>query len=195
MQYIVSRWDMEDSIHKKNKVLVKYTVRPYDLFYDLTYYSLKQAKEQKKLRTYNCMITMVFCAFSIEAFINHLGAEMIPGWESFERKPINDKLKLISNSIHFPLDKRKKPICYIDMIFNYRDNIAHGRTETINKNQIVGPDGIPEMPSAEWEEKTTLKKAEDFRKYTKEIIISLSHDLANNDFPLGLSSDADWWGI
>jgi hypothetical protein len=144
-------------VFQNKKVLVRKTIRSYDYFYELTYYSLKQAEEQKKTRLYNCMITMVFCAFSIEAYVNHLGAQMIPEWETIERSTLDEKLLIISNSKKITLNKIEKPFCYLNMIFDYRDNIAHGRTQTITRNQSMNPGGIPNMPTAKWEEMTTLK--------------------------------------
>lgn len=186
---------MEDFQDKK-KVLVRYTNRSYDHFYNLTYYSLKQAEEQEKLRFYNSMITMVFCAFAIEAFLNHLGAQIISDWESIERKiNIHEKIKLVYKTENLTINKNKEPLCYLYMIFDYRDEIAHGRTLSTSEYQIINPDGFPEMPTAGWEKMTTLQKAKDFRKYTMEIITSLGHDLANDDFPLGSSSDASWCSL
>ena len=184
---------MEDIQYKK--VLVRKTIRSYDHFYNLTYYSLQQAEEQEKTRFYYCTITMVFCAFSIEAYVNHLGAQMIQDWDAIERATIDEKLLIIANSKNKTINKNKKPFCYLNMIFDYRDNIAHGRTQTITKNQSINPGGAPNMPTAKWEKMTTLNNAKAFRKNTKDIITSLSRDFANNDFPLGLPSFASWWSL
>jgi hypothetical protein len=169
------------------------TIRSYDEFYNLTYYSLLEAEKSVEGRFYNCLITMVFCAFSLEAYLNHLGERYISNWESLERNlNYSQKLTLIAKTTRIKIDMLEKPFCFMNSIFDYRKVIVHGKTSQLTKEQIINPNTIPEMPLAFWEKMTTLQKARDFRKHTEDIIKSLSKIIEDDDFPLGSPSEAIW---
>lgn len=181
--------------HKNRKILVNIerTIRPYDEFYNLTYYSLQEAERTEEGRFYNSLITMVFCAFSLEAYLNHLGEQKVSNWYSIERSlNYSQKLKLIADTTKNKIDMREKPYCFMNSIFDYRKLIVHGKTSRLTKKQSIIPNTIPDMPLAFWEKMTTLQKARDFRIHTKDIIESLSKNIEDNEIPLGTPSDAMW---
>jgi len=169
------------------------TIRSYDEFYQLTSFSLKQAEEQEKFRNYNCMITMVFCAFTLEAYLNHIGENYFTIWDSKDNRLSNDqKLEKLLVLRNLKIDKEKEPFLYFGKIFSYRDNIVHCRTQTISNWQKIEQNEIPTEPLTIWEKMTSLEKAQNFHNNTKEMIIYLSKEIDSMDFPLGSSSETMW---
>jgi hypothetical protein len=170
------------------------TTRTYDELFCLTGIYLKYAQEEEKYRLYNCMIVMVFSAFALEAYINHLGEKYIHDWERYEKKKFKDKLKHVFLTTSYTTKLESKPFCYIDEIFDYRKQIVHGRTEKIINRQKLIIGDIPKLPETEWQKHTNLMNAEKFRNRVEEIIEKLSLEVESQDFPLGSPYDAYWQG-
>ncbi len=181
---------MDKSIFKVN---IERTIKPYDEFYNLTFFSLDQARKEAEGRFYNCLITMVFCAFTLEAYLNDIGNQLVKDWDSIERdKNPYEKLSLFQEITNVKICRSTKPYCYINSIFDYRKEIVHGKTKTLNGIDLVKVDEIPKMPLTKWETMTNLENASKFRNHTKEIVYGLSKELLNEDFPLGSPSSAMW---
>lgn len=136
---------------------------------------------------------MIFCAFSIEAYVNHLGAKLIPDWETNERKmSFDEKISRLFKAIDEKCDKRKKPYCYLNSIFDFRKEIVHAKTASITKKQSITAEEIPDLPKALWEKMVTVENAKKFRRYSEEIINSLCRDLLNEDHPIGTPEISHW---
>ena len=170
------------------------TLRTYDELYCLTGTYLHFAQKEEKFPLYNCMIVMVFCAFALEAYINHLGEKYVHDWCDYERKMPKEKLKHLLKISNHVIDLESRPYSYMNEIFDYRKLIVHGKTEKIINQQILVLGEIPKLPKTEWEKHTNITQAIKFRKRVKEIITKLSLDVDNEEFPLGSPSDAFWQG-
>jgi len=180
-------------MNKGEKTQVTRTVRTYDEFFLLSIFALKQAEEQKEYSTYYCIVAMVFCAFSLEAYLNHIGETYYNIWDfkDNQRTP-SEKLRCIVKPKNLVIDKTKEPFSYFGTIFKYRDSIVHNRTETISNWQKIENNEIPDLPLLAWEKETTLGKAEKYCKNTRNMIVFLSKEIEDEDFPLGAPSDATW---
>lgn len=86
---------------------------------------------------YYAMQAMVFCAFSMEAFLNHLGSEKLTTWDSLERKlSPESKLDLLLELNSSSIDKRTRPFQTFKEMMTFRNLMAHGKTET-NTEAVV----------------------------------------------------------
>jgi hypothetical protein len=100
--------------------------------------ALKQAKQQESGRFYACMTAGVFSAFTIEAFLNHLGQRRVQEWNALERKlGPQEKLILLKQMLHFSADTSKRPFQTLRDILRLRNSLAHGKTDTVDTNLIV----------------------------------------------------------
>jgi hypothetical protein len=130
--------------------------------------------------------SVIFSAFAIEAFINHVGEindESWIAWDKKERPCVRDKLKRLNV-------KLETTDCYfIDYIFSMLNSFAHGKTATIKKkirrpqNNIVGAikDLLPE-----YEKELTPQKVKSIVSDTKNIISTI------NKLSLKLSRQKLW---
>ncbi len=108
-----------------------------------------------------CLVSLVLSAFTFEAFLNHLGSRIVPDWQSVDRKPMKEKLKLIAKHLGVQVKHRTDPWRTVTQLQKFRDQIAHGRSESLNDEVIrAGETKIYEdKPETEWEKFCTEEKA------------------------------------
>jgi hypothetical protein len=67
------------------------------------------------------MMAGIFAAFTVEAFLNHLGQHQVPDWEVFERKlGPREKLILLKRILHLYIDQGKRPFQTLDEMLKLR---------------------------------------------------------------------------
>ena len=76
---------------------------------------------------YNFMFSVVFLAFSIEAYLNQIGEKLFPDWAKYERRPHKEKLKKVVRRLKFKPDFSSLPFQSYDEIFRFRNLIAHAK--------------------------------------------------------------------
>ncbi len=123
---------------KKYRIQASTTTNTYVYCWIAAREALKQAKQQESGRFYACMTAGVFSAFTIEAFLNHLGQRRVQEWKAFERKlgPY-EKLILLKQMLHFSADTSKPPFQTLRDILRLRNSLAHGKTATVDTDLIV----------------------------------------------------------
>ncbi len=87
--------------------------------------------------------SLIFLAFSMEAFLNHIGHLSSEPFDSFERLKIKEKVSVLSRSIGFKTNFGRRPWQILKPLFSYRNDIAHGKTTLppieIKKEFYLGP--------------------------------------------------------
>lgn len=100
--------------------------------------SIKAARETEEGQFFNVMNTLVYSAFAMESFFNHLGSRLIDNWDKKERKLSKiKKLKLFLSNLKVEADLTTRPYVSVTDVFKFRDLIAHGRTEIVSQNEEV----------------------------------------------------------
>jgi hypothetical protein len=100
--------------------------------------ALRQAEKQELGFFYFCMMAGVFAAFTVEAFLNHLGAAKVPDWKKGERKlSPRQKLRLLSHACGWAVDRSKPPYQTFTTMLELRNSLAHGRTETVVTHHVL----------------------------------------------------------
>lgn len=74
---------------------------------------------------------VVFMAFTVEAYLNSLGARHIEFWDQIERIPWRKKVEVLHLHAGRKLDWGGKPLQYATKLFTLRDKLAHGRAEVV----------------------------------------------------------------
>ncbi len=157
--------------------------------------ALNQAKEIEKGRFYNCMSVIIYSAFCIEGYLNHVGAKIIESWDILERKlSPEEKLQIIYSKLHIFPDKGKRPYQTIKDIFQIRNLFAHPRTEYISETKDIIGDLIdpPDTPLLEWEKNISIEFAEKCHKDTKKVIEEINRLAKLPETPLLSSGHVDW---
>jgi hypothetical protein len=86
--------------------------------------------KQGELVSANVWMTIgVLLAFLLEAYLNHVGEQVVPVWSELER-PLRPKAKLEVIAAELKVDLGSAPFATFDAIFRFRDLFAHGKTIT-----------------------------------------------------------------
>lgn len=177
---------MRDEFIKTTSVKDKFY--PHNTLGSASWYYLKVAREYKEARSINCMVSMLLCAFTLEAFLNLLGQELLEDWHEKEKLSPEDKLEEIAQKIGIEFDRSRRPFQTVKRIFRFRNQLAHAKPrifeetydEKIDEKELEkfwdeGSD-ISTLPKAEiWLEECTLKNAERFYE-DREAIIEILRD-------------------
>ncbi len=175
---------------KEVKIKGRQTTNTYVFLFQGAKLSLEQAKEKEDGSTYNCLSSQLLSAFTIEAFLNHIGAQEIKLWHILEKKlQPREKLEFICNEIGLKPDYSKRPFQYFKQLFVFRNYMAHGKTtiEQVNEIQLLGEAENIKRPKLYLDKNCNIEIAERTLQDTKEIIEIISDILgeANPFFLMG----------
>lgn len=79
----------------------------------------------------------VFCVFTFEAYLNHVGAQEIEFWGDIERISYRSKLSVVAKHLGFSFDSGARPFQTIWALCELRDSLAHGRTVRIDETVVM----------------------------------------------------------
>jgi hypothetical protein len=103
----------------------------YVYLYDMATYSRDQAEADEEGRFFNCMNAVVYSAFCVEAYLNHVGPRVLPCWDKedcgIDKLSPQAKLCLICDRLGLTLDISRQPFQSFRSIFKFRNLIAHAR--------------------------------------------------------------------
>lgn len=117
--------------------------------------------------------SIVFAAFTLEAFLNHIGETIFESWEELERLPPKAKLKVICEKLRIKPDFASMPWQIVPEIFGIRDKVAHGKNEILRDEQLLSVDDydekMGEILRARWQEYATRENAERVREHLEKL--------------------------
>jgi hypothetical protein len=120
---------------KKRKVIVtqERNVRTYAELLNASKRVLEVGLREPTGSSWLFLSSIVLTAFAFEAYMNHVGAAVLSSWKHLERLPPLAKLDLLCEmlKVKLPSDKGERPQQTITTLFQFRNTLAHGRTETI----------------------------------------------------------------
>ena len=136
---------------------------------------------------YCIMSALTLCAFSFEAYMNHIGIKYYSLWTKEERIPILDKYAKICEklSIGDP-DYSEGDSQRLKLLIKYRDTMAHGVTHDLElkKQTKKSENDLSFVQSADWESFTIIENAQKSIESVQRIInqINESADLGDYAF-------------
>ncbi len=187
---------------KKQKVKVSKS-RQINTYYEMwrvSYWTLHQAENEVKGSYFQIMASLIYTAFTLEAYLNHKGKEIFTCWDDLEMLSPRKKLNVIAERLGVEKDDGKRPFQTVKKLLDFRNDVAHGKTvflETKNEIHIVNSkldDYMHEPLEAEWEKYCTLDNAKRAREDVENIMRKF-HNVSNKGdddlfFPVSWSSDA-----
>ena len=172
---------------RKVKVSTERSVNTYSYLRIACQHALELANKSEEGRLYNCMTAMLFSAFCIEAYLNHLGNQKVDYWHVLKKKlSPEEKLNIISKIIGCEVDYGKRPFQSFTEIFRFRNMLVHAESEylTVEEEQSLSPDEFPKLPQGKWESEVNLAKAKRFVEDTETLLTKL-HMLSGERLPFG----------
>ena len=150
----------------------------------VSWHMLERAKVTDKGKNLKIMASIVFSAFTLEAYLNHLGEKLIHYWITIEKNlSPYQKLEVISTTLNLRIDNGQRPFQSFREIFRFRNFLAHGRTEKLTDDSVqkLSEGENPELPKTEWQEALSIKYAQRYLDDTLEMI-NVLHDESGLDF-------------
>jgi hypothetical protein len=158
---------------KKTRISASRSINTSSFLSSISRDCLKRAEDDINGRSLMLAASIVFSAFKLEAFFNHIGPLKIPSWSLIERKitPI-DKLLVISDYLGVNVDFGKAPFQTVKRMFRFRDALAHGKSQELNEEtiQYLEEGEIPTLPMTDWEKEISIDNAKLFKNDVSKII-------------------------
>ncbi len=151
-------------------------------------YALGDGKVRLQGSFFEWMAAAVFSAFSLEAYLNHLGPQRFQCWDDLERLSVEAKLSLILESLGKSADFSCRPFQTVKTLLQLRNQLAHGKTERVEKEtiQALFPGEGPQYPATKWESLCNQENAERFREDSKAVIRQIDQWTGRAEFLFSL---------
>jgi len=164
----------------------------YALLGNASWHALQDGRERVKGSFFEWMTAGVFAAFSLEAYLNHLGERRIRHWGRIERGlSVSEKLDLLLADLGQAPDLSRRPFQTVSELVKFRNELAHGKTQRLSETstrKLFSGQSIPE-PLTWWERQCTERGATRFHEDVRAVIEQL-HAWAGLD-ALGLFSPGE----
>jgi hypothetical protein len=149
--------------------------------------SLNSARATEEGRFFHSMNVLVYSAFAMEAFFNHLGIHLHSDWDSKERQMSKfKKLRKFKSELGLKGALEDEPFRSVTDAFNFRDLLAHGRTESIDKTETIEltqKELKQYMVGSAWMDSCNLKTAERIFCNVRTVISSMYKAAGLGDYP------------
>ena len=179
-------------MNSKKKVVVtkERNVTTYAEMWHTSYCLLVKGREELKMSVHQFRASLIFTAFTIEAYLNHIGAIIFFCWEDLERLSPKQKLNIIAERLNIKIDYGKRPWQIMKKLFQFRNDIAHGKSLKVKSEKILPLEEHSDVDFSEllertrWEKYCTEENAVRAREDV-EAIVKIIHSTAGfgYDFP------------
>jgi hypothetical protein len=162
---------------RKVKIKKERQVVTYAELWHTSWSLLKQGQNQEDGSFHQFMGSLVFTAFSLEAYLNHIGPRVFRNWLALERLAPQEKLDIIAEKIGLHVDYGKRPWGIMKQLFGFRNEIAHGKSIKVAEEQIVPlgkeDDCMRQFAKTKWKKFCTRHNAEGARKDVEQMVRAL----------------------
>lgn len=141
---------------------------------------LDNAKDNPEGSFYQLMASLIFTAFTLEAYLNHIGHNIFKYWKDLEQLSPKRKLNLITEKLGIERDDSKRPFQTVAKLFRFRNDVAHGKTVHLKSENMVKVADLDRALNrtvyhleTSWEKYCSLRNAERAREDVKKIIHNL----------------------
>mgnify|MGYP001568389858 CR=1 FL=1 len=160
---------------RKVKIEKEREVKTYAELWHTSYCLLKKGEDDTRGSIHQFMASIVFTAFTLEAYLNHIGPKIFSCWDDLERLSPKEKLNVISDRLKVKIDYGVRPWQVMKDLFGFRNDIAHGKSIKIKANVILpleqnSDDTLYGFEKTKWEKYRTKKNAIKAREDVESII-------------------------
>jgi hypothetical protein len=134
---------------------------------------LKLGIENPKGSYHQFLGSIVFTAFALEAFLNHVGESLFLSWPELEKLTPKGKTDVITEKLGIAVNYGVMPWQIVPEIIGIRNKIAHGKNELLQDERMLTVDNYDQKMGvilrAPWQEYATQQNAEKARDKVEEI--------------------------
>lgn len=175
----------------KRKVVVskEREVKTYAEMWHTSHCLLQKGIEDPKGCFHQYMASLVFTAFTLEAYLNHIGPKVFECWGDLERLAPREKLNKVAEKLQVGIDYGMRPWQVMKHLFGFRNDIAHGKSEIIKTDALVpfhkfSDDHFDKFSRTDWEKYCSKENAKKAREDVEKIIHALyAAGGFENDYP------------
>lgn len=115
------------------------TVVTYGWLWHASKSMLEAGKANQKGSAWQFLSSCMLTAFTVEAFTNHVGQDLIVGWKKVERTTSPaEKLRLLAEQVGVDLgEDDARPMTTIHGLVRFRNSLAHGRTQALRPDEEI----------------------------------------------------------
>jgi hypothetical protein len=185
---------------KMMRVTATREVYPWILLWNRCTWALEDASSGKD-REYLYIFSMVLCAFTLEAFLNHLLRFRRPAdWAEYERRATPaQKLSELCRIIGFKTDRRLRPFSTFSEVFRFRNGLAHAKPITLARSfdypidTFLTAHKVPPFPLTSLERALRPATARRFHKDSGDMILALYGAADMGDKPFDETYSRTHW--
>jgi hypothetical protein len=177
---------------KRVEIKKEREVNTYAELWDTSHCLLKKGQEDERGCTHQFRASIVFTAFTMEAYLNHIGPKIFNCWKDLEFLSPVKKLNVIAEKLKVPVNYGKRPWQIMKDLFPLRHKIAHGKSSKINEEKCIPVEDYDEEEmyafiQTDWEKKSTADYASRAIDDVKNIITILQNAAGFTDtFVMGM---------
>ena len=172
----------------KVRIETKRKVITYVAFWRTSKELLEKAQAEARGSYYLFMSSLVFSAFTLEAFLNHMGEHLFQAWDDLESLNARAKINIICERLGLAPNWGALPWQIVPEIIGFRNKVAHGKNALLKFEKTVSIadnyEGIlHQFLMADWQDYATESNALRVRTQL-ENLFKLIHTKAaiKNDF-------------
>lgn len=125
------------------------------MLYHAARVALTDAQSAQKGQYWKHLYCLICTAFSLEAFLNHVGSKKLSCWDTIERRlSPRDKTTLLLELSDSRPEWGREPFQSFGELMDFRNDLAHGKTETLSTGQKGTAEiqvGGMRLPATHWE--------------------------------------------
>ena len=153
----------------------KITYPAYKYLHEVSRYTNELAIKDKDHQANYLIISMLFSALALEAFLNHIGNILFSKWADLDMLKHREKLTIISDKLNYQIDFGRRPWQTYEEIFSLRNRLVHAKTEIVDLDFPIIEEGDEfQLPSASWQKELTHLQCQKFIDDTVDMCIDLA---------------------
>lgn len=169
---------------KSRKAIVtrRQNIRTYSELWHASKVVLEKGIREPRGSSWQFMSSLILTAFSFEAYMNHIGEEILTSWGGLERLSPLSKLDLLCEVLKVELPPNdQRPRQTLIKLFSFRNTLAHGRTHTVTAKPVrMEPDDVDDHFSrrllTNWQQLIANDKFAKRAREDVETVVNLIHD-------------------
>jgi len=139
---------------------------------------LDRADREKRGSYHQYLACITFTAFTLEAFLNHIGEELFDSWrDDLEQDSVRGKIQIITDKVGLDVDYGVTPWQVVPELGAFRNKVAHGKNERLFEEIILPLDKYDEhlnvFLKSDWQKTATMKNAKRIKKLVAEVCLKI----------------------
>ena len=122
---------------RKVKVSKSRQVNTYAEVWRTSYWTMHQAEEKVEGSYFQIMASLMFTAFTLEAYLNHIGQHIFICWDDLEQLSPQKKLNIIVEKLQLEKDDSIRPFQTIKELLKFRNAVAHGKDVLLKAEEQI----------------------------------------------------------